>query len=71
MGKKETGGEMTEKCCYDDCKFMLYGKDPSSRGFKRKFYVCIADGLYGVLIWEEQLEFIKQTGCKLYCVKGK
>jgi hypothetical protein len=61
---------MSEKCCYDNCKFMLYGKDPSTT-WTRQFYVCVADGVRGVLIWDQQLEFIKQNGCKLFCEKVK
>jgi len=59
---------MSEKCCYDRCKFMLYGKDPSSL-WHTKFYVCIVNGIEGVIIRNEQLEFIKQNGCKLFCEK--
>jgi|WetSurMetagenome_2_1015567.scaffolds.fasta_scaffold81539_6 hypothetical protein len=59
---------MSEKCCYDGCKNMRYGKDPSSI-WHTQFYVCIADGVCGVLIHKDQLEFIKQNGCKLYCEK--
>lgn len=59
---------MSEKCCYDRCKFMLYGKDPSNI-WSIKFYICRANGVDGVIIWNAQLEFIKQNGCKLYCEK--
>ena len=59
---------MSEKCCHDGCKFMLYGKDPSNV-LRMQFYVCTADGVRGVLIHREQLSFIKQNGCKLYCEK--
>jgi|WetSurMetagenome_2_1015567.scaffolds.fasta_scaffold07749_20 hypothetical protein len=59
---------MSEKCCYDRCKFMRYGIDPSV-SYHTKFYICIADGVNGVMIRSENIELLKKIGCKLYCEK--
>jgi hypothetical protein len=59
---------MSEKCCYDNCKFMRYGKDPSNLLYQ-KFYICVADPIEAIIIREGQLNFIKCNGCKLYSKK--